>query len=286
MRLGPHVFDFDRRFAVMGIVNRTPDSFYDGGTTLELDAALTQATRHVDAGADIIDVGGVKAGPGEDVDVATELDRVVPFIAAFREASDIPVSVDTYRPEVARAALDAGADIVNDVTGLSDPEIADVVAQHPHAALVLTHHGGPPRSRPFRPDYNPDVVTVVRRQCARLIETAVTRGVGPGQLIVDPGHDMYKTTAHSLELTRRIDVLAGLGHPVLVALSNKDFLGEALDLPLGGRGAASLAAAVFVALRGARIVRTHDVHGVVDALRLVEVLLGWRPPVTQLRGLD
>jgi len=286
MRLGSHVFDFSRRIAVMGIVNRTPDSFYDRSATFALDAAMAQAEEQVAAGADIIDVGGVKAGPGDEVDLDTELDRVVTFVERFRERSDTPVSVDTYRPAVARAALDAGADIVNDVTGLSDPEIADVVAQHPHAALVLTHHGGPPRSRPFRPDYDPDVVTAARQRCAALAETAVARGVGPGQLIVDPGHDMFKTTAHSLELTRHIDLLAGLGHPVLVALSNKDFLGEALDLPLDRRGPASLAAAVFTALHGARIVRVHDVAATVQALRLVEVLLGWRAPATEVRGLD
>ncbi|HSJ43390.1 MAG TPA: dihydropteroate synthase [Euzebyales bacterium] len=286
MRLGPHEFDFNSRIAVMGIVNRTPDSFHDRGATVGLDAALALAEEQVAAGADIIDVGGVKAGPGDEVDVDTERERVVPFVERFRARTDVPVSVDTYRPAVARAALDAGADIVNDVTGLSDPEIADVVAQHPHTALVLTHHGGPPRSRPFRPDYDPDVVTAVRRRCAALIDIAVARGVGPGQLIVDPGYDMFKTTAHSLELTRHIDVLTGLGHPVLVALSNKDFLGEALDLPLDRRGPASLAAAVFTALHGARIVRAHDVAQAVQALRLVEVLLGWRAPATQLRGLD
>lgn len=286
MRLGSHVFDLSQRIVVMGIVNRTPDSFFDRGATFALDAALAHADEQVAAGADIIDVGGVKAGPGDPVDLDTELDRVIPFVEGFRARSDVPVSVDTHRPAVARAALGAGADIVNDVTGLSDPEIADVVAQHPHAALVLTHHGGPPRSRPFRPDYDPDVVTAVRQRCAALVQTAVARGVGPGQLIVDPGHDMFKTTAHSLELTRRLDALTGLDAPVLVALSNKDFLGEALDLPLDQRGPASLAAAVFAALHGARIVRVHDVAPTVQAVRLVEVLLGWRPPATQLRGLD
>ena len=286
MRLGSHVFDFSRRIAVMGIVNRTPDSFYDRGVTFALDAALARAEEQVADGADIIDVGGVKAGPGEAVDVDSELDRVIPFVERFRVRSDVPVSVDTYRPAVARAALDAGADIINDVTGLSEPEIADVVARHPHAALVLTHHGGPPRSRPFRPDYDPNVVTAAWQRCAALAETAVARGVAPGQLIVDPGHDMFKTTAHSLELTRHLDAFTGLGHPVLVALSNKDFLGEALDLPLDERGPASLAAAVFAMLHGARIVRVHDVAATVQAARLVEVLLGWREPATQLRGLD
>jgi dihydropteroate synthase len=286
MRLGTHHLDLHHRIAVMGVVNRTPDSFYDRGATFDLDAALALAERQIGAGADIIDIGGVKAGPGDEVDVGTELARVVPFVEAFRERWATPLSVDTFRPRVADAALSAGADIINDVTGLSDPEVADVVAAHQHTALVLTHHGGPRRSRPFRPDYEPDVVTAVRQRWRRLIDTAVTRGVPRGQLIVDPGHDMYKTTAHSLELTRRLDELAGLGHPVLVALSNKDFLGEALDLPLDQRGAASLAAAVYATLRGARIVRVHDVAATVQGVRLVEVLEGWRTPAKQLRGLD
>lgn len=286
MRLGPRAFNFSREIAVMAIVNRTPDSFYDRGATFALDAALALADQQVALGADIIDVGGVRAGPGALVGVDEEIERVVPFVEAFRRRADTPVSIDTFRPTVARAALDAGADLVNDVTGLSDPTIADVVAAHPRAGLVLTHHGGPPRSRPFRPDYDPDVVTAARRRCAALADLAMSRGVGRRQLIVDPGHDMFKTTAHSLELTRRIDELCTLGYPVLVALSNKDFIGEALDLPLELRGDASLAAAVYAVLRGARIVRVHDVGATVRAIHLVEVLEGWRAPSTLLRGLD
>lgn len=286
MRLGSRVFNFDREIAVMAIVNRTPDSFYDRGTTFGLGAALALAERQVAWGADIIDVGGVRAGPGADVSIGEELERVVPFVEAFRRRSDAPLSVDTFRPAVARAALEAGADLVNDVTGLSDPDVANVVAVHPHSGLVLTHHGGPPRSRPFRPDYDPDVVTAARRRCAALADLAISRGVARRQLIVDPGHDMFKTTAQSLELTRRIEELSTLGHPVLVALSNKDFLGEALGLPLELRGDASLAAAVFAVLHGARIVRVHDVGATVHAMRLVEVLQGWRAPSTLLRGLD
>lgn len=286
MRLGSRAFNFDREIAVMAIVNRTPDSFYDRGATFRLETALAHAEQQVALGADIVDVGGVKAGPGTAVSAGEELERVVPFVEAFRRRADTPLSIDTFRPVVARAALEAGADLVNDVTGLSDPAIADVVAGHRNAGLVLTHHGGPPRSRPFRPDYDPDVVIAARRRCAALADLAISRGVARGQLIVDPGHDMFKTTAHSLELTRRIAELCTLGYPVLVALSNKDFLGEALNLPLEMRGEASLAAAVFAVLHGARIVRVHDAGPTVRALRLVEVLMGWRTPSTLLRGLD
>lgn len=286
MRLGARTFDFSRQLAVMGIVNRTPDSFYDRGATFDLPAAVALADRQVAAGADMIDVGGVRAGPGAAVDVAEELDRVIPFVEAFRRRSTAPLSVDTFRPAVARAALEAGADLINDVTGLSDPAIADVVADHPRAGLVLTHHGGPPRSRPFRPDYDPDATTAVRRRCAELVDVAVGRGVARSQLIVDPGHDMYKTTAQSLEVTRRLGELAELELPVLVALSNKDFIGESLGLGLNDRREASLAAAVFSVVHGARIVRVHDVVGSVRGLRMLEVLLGWRRPSTLVRGLD
>lgn len=286
MRLGTTTFRFDSRIAVMAIVNRTPDSFYDGGAAFALDTALALAARHVAAGADIVDVGGVKAGPGTPVGVDEEIRRVVGFVQAFRRRWPVPLSVDTYRPAVARAALEAGADLINDVTGLSEPAIADVVAAHPHAALVLTHHGGPPRSRPFRPDYDPDVVAAAGRRCAELAEVAVARGVAREQLIIDPGHDMGKTTAQSLELTRRLGELADLGHPILVALSNKDFIGEALGLDLDRRGPPSLAAAVISVLQGARIVRCHDAASTVQAMRMVEVVMGWRAPSTLLRGLD
>lgn len=286
MRLGSRTFDFSRELAVMGIVNRTPDSFYDRGAAFDLQSALALADHQVVAGADIVDVGGVRAGPGAAVAVAEELDRVIPFVEAFRQRSTAPLSVDTFRPAVARAALEAGADLINDVTGLSDPAMADVVADHPRAGLVLTHHGGRPRSRPFRPDYDPDVTTAVRRRCGELVDLAVGRGVARTQLVVDPGHDMCKTTAQSLEVTRRLGELVELELPVLVALSNKDFIGESLGVELDERREASLAAAVFSVLHGARIVRVHDVVGSVRGLRMIEVLLGWRRPSMLLRGLD
>ncbi|HSK96316.1 MAG TPA: dihydropteroate synthase [Euzebyales bacterium] len=286
MRLGGRRFDFSNQLVIMAIVNRTPDSFFDRGATYTLEAALEHAGAQVHGGADIVDVGGVKAGPGDEVTVEEELARIVPFVKAFRARHSTPLSVDTYRPAVAEAALAAGANLINDSSGLSEPEIADVVARHPEAGLVVTHHGGPRRSRPFRPDYDPDVVTVAVRRCAALAEEAQRRGVRREQLIVDPGHDLYKTTAQSLEITRRIDELCALGYPVLVAMSNKDFIGESVGLDLTTRGDASLALAVFAVLRGARIVRTHDARATTRALRMIEVVLGWRPPVLSLRGLD
>ncbi|MBW3659012.1 MAG: dihydropteroate synthase [Actinobacteria bacterium] len=270
----------------MGIVNRTPDSFYDGGATYELGSALEHASRLVAEGADIIDVGGVKGGPGAEVTVDDELSRVLPFVEALRgEDADVLISVDTFRAPVADAVLGAGADLINDVTGLSDPEVLDVVARH-GAGYVAMHHGGEPRTRPYRRAYAPDVTRAVVDHCGDLAARAVEAGVDPARVIVDPGHDFQKTTAHSLELSRRLPELAALGFPVLVALSNKDFIGETLDAPLDQRVDGSLAAAVFTILRGANILRVHEVARTRDVIRMTEALLGWRPPAVAVRGLE
>ncbi|MEX1162392.1 MAG: dihydropteroate synthase [Nitriliruptor sp.] len=285
--------DLGRQTGVMGIVNRTPDSFYDRGATYALDDALAHARRLVAEGADIVDVGGVKGGPGDEVTVADELERIVPFVEALRAAEpDVLISVDTFRAAVADAALTAGADIVNDVTGLHDPEVLDVVVAR-DAGYVAMHHGGQPRTRPYRRSYRPDVTAAVIAHCRELTDRALAAGVPADRLIVDPGHDFQKTTAHSLELTRRLPELAALGFPVLVALSNKDFIGETLDAPLGSaaggtgrRVDGSLAAAIFSVLRGASLVRVHEVRRTVDALRMTEALLGWRRPAVEVRGLE
>lgn len=287
LTLGPRILRLDRAAAVMAIVNRTPDSFYDRGRTFALGAAVDHALAQVAAGADIIDVGGVKAGPGDAVSADEELERIVPFVRAFREASAAPLSVDTFRAAVAAEALDAGADLVNDVSGMVEPEVADVVAARPGTALVVMH-AGPVRTRPFRPTYRPDVTTVVIERCRELAEEAMRRGVPAQQIVVDPGHDFAKTTAHSLELTRRLPELAALGYPVLVALSRKDFLGEVIGVgvPPDERLEASLAAAVASLMLGARIIRVHDTAATVKAVRTVEAILGWRPPAVSARGME
>ena len=287
LTLGSRTFALDRSVAVMAIVNRTPDSFYDRGATFELQVAVDYALAQVRDGADIIDVGGVKAGPGADVTPAMERDRILPFVTAFREVSDVPLSIDTFRAEVAAEALDAGADLINDVSGMIEPEIADVVAARPGTGLVVMHAGGPPRTRPFRPTYSPDVTNVVMRTCAALAEEAQRRGVPREQIVTDPGHDFGKNTLHSLELTRRLPELCDLGSPVLVALSNKDFLGETLGgLGVDERLEASLAAAVAAVMLGARIVRVHNTLPTVRAIRTAEAILGWRQPGLAARGLD
>lgn len=286
LQLRTRALELDQRVAVMAIVNRTPDSFFDRGRTWALDTALDHAMAQVAAGADIIDVGGVKGGPGPDVDIDEERARVLPFVEAFRSRCDVPLSVDTFRTAVAAEALDAGADIVNDVSGMSEPDIADAVAARPHTALVVMHTGGLPRTRPFRSTYLPDVTTVVAARLVQLADEARRRGVPAEAIVIDPGHDFGKNTMHSLELTRRLPELGALGYPVLVALSNKDFLGEVLDQPIDQRGEASLAAAVTAVHLGARIVRVHDTQATVRAVRTVEAILGWRLPAVSARGLD
>jgi dihydropteroate synthase len=278
--------DLSQRVGVMGIVNRTPDSFYDRGATYAFDTALAQALRPIAEGADIVDIGGVKGGPGDAVSVREEIDRVVPFVEALRAVEPgVLLSVDTFRAPVAAAAMTAGADIINDVTGLHDPEVLDVVVEH-QAGYVAMHHGGEPRTRPFRRHYLPDVTHAVVSHCRALTDAAIAAGVPAGRLIVDPGHDFQKTTAHSLEITRRLPELQALGYPVLVALSNKDFIGETLNAPLERRVDGSLAAAVFSVLRGANLVRVHEVQRTVDVLRMTEAMLGWRGPAVAIRGLE
>jgi dihydropteroate synthase len=286
MPLRHRTFDFDREVAVMAIVNRTPDSFYDRGRTFALDAAVDHALGQVADGADILDVGGVKAGPGEDVDEAEELDRILPFVTAFRAQSDAVLSIDTFRPAVARAALEAGADIINDTSGLADPDLARVVADVPHAGLVLMHSGGQSRTRPYRNHYLPDATTAIRDVLAGLAAQAQDAGVAADKLIIDPGHDFRKNTLQSLEVTRRLDELAALGFPVLVALSNKDFIGESLDLPIDQRVDASIGAAIVSILHGARLVRVHETLPTKRAVMMAEVILGWRAPARAWRGLE
>ncbi|MEE8599662.1 dihydropteroate synthase [Euzebya tangerina] len=285
MSLRNRTFDFDREVAVMAIVNRTPDSFYDQGATFALESAVAHALDHVADGADILDVGGVKAGPGEEVTAQEELDRIIPFVERFRDRSDAVLSIDTFRPSVADAALRAGADIINDTSGLADPDLAPTVARFRDAGLVLMHSGGQIRTRPYRNHYVPDATTAIVADLSGLVEQAVAAGVDASKLIVDPGHDFRKNTLHSLEITRRLGELSALGHPVLVALSNKDFIGESLDLDLPDRVDASIGAAVTSVMLGARLVRVHETLATKRAVMMAEVIMGWREPARAWRGM-
>jgi dihydropteroate synthase len=284
LRLGGHTFGPDR-YAVMAIVNRTPDSFFDRGATFAPEAALRAVADALGAGADIIDIGGVKAGPGDPVDVAEELRRTVSTIAAVRaEYPDIVISIDTWRAEVAREAVAAGADLINDTWAGADERLAEVAAAT-GAGLVCSHAGGlRPRTRPHRAEY-PDVVAEVIGTVTRLADRALAVGVRPDGILVDPAHDFGKNTRHSLEITRRLGELVDTGWPVLVALSNKDFIGETLGLDVGDRLEGTLAATAVSAWLGARVFRAHQVRETRRVLDMVAAIRGDRQPAVSRRGL-
>ena len=281
--IGARTFDFSRQLAVMAVINRTPDSFYDRGKTFALDRAIEACLTAAERGADWVDIGGVKFGPGPEVPVKEEIERVVPVIRAVAESSDVVISVDTFWPEVARAAIDAGADVVNDTTGLYYPELADVVADS-EATLVVTHSLAQPRNWHPTPRYD-DVANEIAAFLHARTQLAQSRGIPDERLIVDPGHDLNKNTVQSLEITRRLDEICALGFPTLVAVSNKDFIGESLDRDRQERVAGSLAAATFAVAAGARIVRMHNVRESVDAMRMVEAIMGWRNPAYQTHNM-
>jgi dihydropteroate synthase len=275
-RIGSRTYDFSRQVAVMAVVNRTPDSFYDQGKTFGLEAAVAACERAVDAGADWVDIGGVPFAPGEQLSAEEELERVLPVVRAVRERSDVVISVDTFLPDVARACIAAGADVVNDTTGMHHPELLPVVADS-DATLVVTHSLAAPRTPYPRPRYD-DVVADVVRFLDERVSRALTGGIPEERLVVDPGHDLNKNTLHSLELTRRLGEVVGLGLPTLVAVSNKDFIGESIAAPKPERLEGSLAAMVLCIAQGARIVRMHNVRESVAAVRMTETVLGLREP--------
>jgi dihydropteroate synthase len=284
LRLGRHEFADDATL-MMAIVNRTPDSFYDRGATWAEDAAFDRVTRVVDEGAEIVDIGGIKAAPGVAIDEAEERGRVVDFVARVRAAyPSLVISVDTWRASVGRAVCEAGADVLNDAWGGADPGLVDVAAEH-GAALVCTHTGGAtPRTRPHRVEYD-DVVAAAIADTTAYAERALAAGVARESLVIDPAHDFGKNTFHSLELTRRLGEMVATGWPVLVSLSNKDFVGETLDLPVGSRLTGTLAATAVCALAGARIFRVHEVVETRQVVDMVSSIAGRRPPARAIRGL-
>jgi dihydropteroate synthase len=281
--IGRRTFDFDRHIAVMAIVNRTPDSFFDQGATFALDRAVEAAVRAAEEGADWVDIGGVPFAPGPELPAAEELDRVVPVVAALAQQSDVVISVDTFRPEVAEAAIEAGASVINDTTGIHDPRLADVVAAS-DATLVITHSLAAPRQPAPKPHYD-DVAGDIAAFLRDRVEFALSRGIPEERLIIDPGHDLNKNTFQTLELTRRLGEITAIGLPTLAAVSNKDFVGESLDRDKPDRLAGSLAAATVSVMLGARIVRMHATRESVDAMRMVEAILGWRVPTHPVHNL-
>jgi dihydropteroate synthase len=269
----------------MAIVNRTPDSFFDKGATYGQAAALAAVDRAVAEGAGIIDIGGVKAAPGEEIDATEELRRIGGFVAQVRAAyPEVVISVDTWRAEVGRVAAAEGADLLNDAWGGVDPQLAEVAAAT-GTGLVCTHAGHlPPRTRPHRLSY-PDVVADIVATTCGLAERAVALGVRADAVIIDPGHDFGKNSRHSLEATRRTGELVATGWPVLMAMSNKDFVGEALDTPVEERLEGTLAATAVSAWLGARIFRAHQVAATRRTLRMVEAIRGDADLAVARRGL-
>ena len=274
------------RGLIMAIINRTPDSFYDRGATFGTAEALDAAHRAVRDGADILDVGGVKAGVGDPVDVAEEIRRTAPFVATLRaHFPDTVLSVDTWRHEVGRAACAEGADLLNDTWAGADPELAEVAIEF-GTGYVCSHTGGAePRSRPYRVRYDDVVEAVIAETTARAADL-VRRGLPREGILIDPTHDFGKNTWHSLELTRRLNELVATNWPVLVALSNKDFVGEALGgLPPAERLTGTLAATAVSAFQGASVFRTHNVAQTRQVLEMVAAIRGNHDLPQVTRGL-
>ncbi len=256
--LGTTRFDITHRAVVMGILNRTPDSFYDQGAYYAFDDFLRKAEQLVLDGADFLDVGGVKAGPGEEVTEAEELDRVVPAVEALRARFDLPLSVDTWRASVAEACFAAGAVVGNDISGFADPDYLDVCARA-GASVVATHIRLRPRVPDPDPQYDdlvPDVVSFLADRAGR----AEAAGIPRERIMVDAGLDLGKSELQSLELLRRSDALVALGHPVFLSASNKRFLWTLLDVERGSAGDGTMAAHSLGIALGCRILRSHDVR--------------------------
>ncbi|MER6623179.1 dihydropteroate synthase [Streptomyces sp. NPDC000931] len=284
LRLGRREFAPHER-VVMAIVNRTPDSFYDQGATFRDEPALTRVEQAVAEGAAIIDIGGVKAGPGEEVTAEEEVRRTVGFVAEVRRRfPDVVISVDTWRHEVGEAVCEAGADVLNDAWGGVDPRLAEVAARY-GAGLVCTHAGGAqPRTRPHRVTYD-DVMADILDVTVGLAERAVSLGVPRESVMIDPGHDFGKNTRHSLEATRRLGEMVSTGWPVLVSLSNKDFVGETLDRPVKERVVGTLATTAVSSWLGAQVYRVHEVAETRQVLDMVSAIAGEREPAVARRGL-
>ncbi|HVA74707.1 MAG TPA: dihydropteroate synthase [Acidimicrobiales bacterium] len=270
LELGDRKYDLTARSLVMGILNRTPDSFYDRGEYWDLDAFYRRADRLVADGADILDVGGVKAGPGPEVGEAEEMDRVTPAIAALHERFDVPLSVDTWRASVAGEAYRSGAVLGNDISGFGDPQYLPV-ASAAGAAVVATHIRLQPRVADPEPHYD-DVVKDVAAFLVERAQRARAAGIPDSRIVLDAGLDLGKTASQSLELLRASDRLASLGWPLLLSASNKTFLGAVFGLEIGERREATIAAHSLGVSLGCRILRAHDVRAarrVCDALAAV-----------------
>jgi dihydropteroate synthase len=265
------------RVRVMGILNRTLDSFYAGARHDDLNQAVERARQMIEEGADIIDIGGEKAGPGEPVPVEVEIGRVVPTIEAIRRFSSIPISVDTFKPAVALAAMEAGADIINSISGFENRALRRVAAET-SAAIVIMHIQGKPRVANPNPHYD-NLVDEISIFLRRRADLCMAEGIGESRIMVDPGPGFGKNADHDLEIVRRLGDIAALPFPLLLAVSRKGFIGSVLEVPAERRLEGSLAVAVLGVLQGARIVRTHDVRATKRVCAMTEAVL--RPELVE-----
>ncbi|MCI0532318.1 MAG: dihydropteroate synthase [candidate division Zixibacteria bacterium] len=266
------VYDFHSRTYIMGVLNVTPDSFSDGGRFLDIDSAIRQGISMAEEGADIIDVGGESTRPGsEPVPAQEEIKRIIPVITELASRINIPISVDTYKAEVARKALSAGAEIINDISALRfDPEMADVAKEF-NSGLVLMHMQGNPKDMQRAPVYN-DVLAAIRDFFTEQTEFALSRGIDRSKIILDPGIGFGKTTEHNLRILQNLSYFKSLKFPLLIGVSRKSLIGNILNLPSAERLEGSLAGMVFAIQNGANIVRVHDVRESVRAARVIDRL--------------
>jgi len=258
----------------MGVVNVTPDSFSDGGEAFELDAAVARGFKLAADGADMIDIGGESTRPGSDpVPLKEEITRVIPVIEALSERVSIPISIDTCKSEVARRAVEAGAHIINDISGGSfDPELAYVAAET-GSAVILMHIRGTPRNMQNNPTYS-DLLGEIRDYLSKAVDRFEAAGVLRDRILVDPGIGFGKTLEHNLELIRRIDRFQGIAAGVMFGPSRKSFIGMLTDQPVDRRLSGSIAAAVAGSIFGADVIRVHDVKEAVDALKVADHISG------------
>ena len=264
--------DFARRTVIMGILNVTPDSFFDGGRRLKPARAIADGIEMVESGADILDVGGESTRPGaQPIDEAEERARVLPVIQGLRREVDVPISIDTYKSGVARAALNAGADIVNDISALRfDPALVSLVAAE-GVPVILMHMQGRPQTMQAEPEYG-DVVREVRDFLAAQLYEAMDGGIAAERIVLDPGIGFGKTLEHNLQLLRGLPALAALGQPLLVGASRKAFIGKILGFDSNRRLEGSLAVAVAAVLGGANLLRVHDVGETCRAARVADAI--------------
>lgn len=257
---------------VMGIVNVTPDSFSDGGKYSSVDLAVEHALQLIAEGADILDIGGESTRPGAaPVGLEEELRRVIPVIEALSKVTTVPISIDTYKPEVMRAAIQAGADIVNDICALREDGALEIVSNS-NAGVCLMHMQGIPQTMQINPQYT-DVVSEVKQFLADRVEACLAHGIARERIMLDPGFGFGKTTAHNVALIQHLDSFVELGFPLLVGLSRKSVLGRIAGGDEQQRLHAGLAASVISVMKGAKIVRVHDVKATVDALKVVAAVM-------------